>query len=162
MKRVTPFIPSSLETCAPPLEDAYVCTPANHVAHGRARPVCASNGGRACTRPSAGRALLPWSPLGHGRPYAHVRPFTVGPLGRARPTAVRTPRGVRAPLFAPHEAFALPVRTPRGICAPPFAPHETCTPMEAVRTLPRACLLSISSSKLLFILPLGHPGLQLP
>jgi hypothetical protein len=141
MRTVTPFIPSSLETCAPPLEGAYVCAPTNHVARGRPRPVCASNGGRARTRPSIGRAPLPWSPLGGGRPYARTRPFTVCALGRVRPTAVRAPRGV---------------------CVPTFAPHEMCAPMEAVRTLPRTHLLSISSSKLLFILPLGHPGLQLP
>jgi hypothetical protein len=55
----TPFIPSSLETCGPPLEGTYVCAPTNHVARGRARPVRASNGGHARTRPSTGRAPLP-------------------------------------------------------------------------------------------------------
>jgi hypothetical protein len=146
MRRVIPFIPSSLETCAPPFEGAYVCAPTNHVVRGRAHPVCASNGGRARTRPSAGHAPLLWSPLSRGRPYARARPFTMGALGCVCLMAIRAPRS----------------RPTRRLRSPPFAPHETCTPIEAVRALLRARLLSISSSKLLFILPLGHLGLQLP
>jgi hypothetical protein len=144
MKRITPLIPSSLETCVPPLEGMYVCTPANHVARGRAHPVRASNGGRARMHPSAGHSPLPWSPLGRMRSRLHRR--------RLRPCE-------------PHKAFTPPPpprsRPPRRSSPmrrahpwKPFAPYR-------VRTLPRARLLSISSSKLFFIQPLGHPGLQL-
>jgi hypothetical protein len=117
MRRVTPFIPSSLETCTPPLEGAYVCAPTNHVAHGRARPVRASNGGRTHMRPSTGHALLLWSPLSRGRPYAHVRPFIVCALdcGRPRPCT-------------PHEAFASPRLHPMRHSHPPFAPPEAFAP----------------------------------
>jgi hypothetical protein len=73
--------------------------------------VHASNEGRARTRPSARRAPLPWSPLGRGRPDASARPLTGYTLGRGRPMAVR------APTFAPHEAFAPPFRASRDVRA---------------------------------------------
>jgi hypothetical protein len=118
-RRVTPFIPSSHETCAPPLEGAYVCAPTNHVARGRARPICASKGGRARTRPSTGHAPLLWSPLGRGRPYAythaplhHMRPRPCAPHGRSCPTRRSRPH----------------VRAPRGACAPRSRPPRCSCP----------------------------------
>jgi hypothetical protein len=189
MRRVTPFIPSSFETCAPPLEGAYVRAPTNHVAAAVRAPYTPPTGGAHVGAP------LPWSPLGRGRPRPYVphappRPFTPP---RSRPHAPHGPLAPRVP--RPHGPTFVPPRAPRAprphacshphVCAPrplaphvpprprppstppkrsrpPFVPHETCAPMEAVRALLRVRLLSISSSKLLFILPLRHPGLQLP
>jgi hypothetical protein len=150
MRSVTQFIPSSLETSTPPLEGAYVCAPANHVAHGHARPVWASNGGRARTRPSAVHAPLPASPLGR------TRPSTVCALGRARPYFRACPYYRPHPTtIRAHTVCALGRACPTRRARPP------CAPIEAIHALPRTHLFNISSSKLLFILPLGHPGLQL-
>jgi hypothetical protein len=146
MRRVTPFILSSLETCAPPLEGAYVCAPANAAVRASYAP------------PMGGvHVRAPWlgAPLCRGRPLAACTPSPCAP------SAVRTPQGVRAPVRAPRG-----VRAPQDMRAPRSRPKRRacppCAPMEAIRALPRARLLSISSSKLLFILPLGHLGLQLP
>jgi hypothetical protein len=115
MRKVTQFIPSSLETCGPSLEGAYVCTPANHVARGCVRPVCISNGGRARTRPVAMRAPLPCSPLGCIRPYERARPLhrahpsTVCALGRGRPCCRARPCYCACPYYR---------ACPNTICAP--------------------------------------------
>jgi hypothetical protein len=130
---------------------------------------------RARRRPVAVVAPWPWAPLAvrapqsfapHGPtcPTAVCAPTLATPCA-PRPTCPTRPHvhtsthpHVCAPRpFAPHAPPRLRPR-PR----PPFPPHKTCAPMEAVRALPRARFLSISLSKLLFILPLGHPGLQLP
>jgi hypothetical protein len=84
------------------------------------------------------RAPRPGTPHCCGRPSAagdptHTRthPFTICALGRARPTAVHAPRGVRAPMFAPHEALAPPVRAPRGVRAHGSRSRPiTCAPLE--------------------------------
>jgi hypothetical protein len=120
MKRVTPFIPSSLEMCVPPLEGVYVRAPTSHVACGHARPVRASNGGRACRRPSAMGAL------GRAHPTAHT------PHGPTRPTR---PTAVHAPTFAPPvcapEAFAPPLRAPQDVRAHGSRSRPTaCAPLE--------------------------------
>jgi hypothetical protein len=99
MRRVTQFITSSLETCVAPSEGAYVCTPANHVACSRARPIRAPRlcAPRCCARPSAVRALPPCAPLlpcvPHYRscPTRHARPPFVPPVCAHRSCSRPTP-----------------------------------------------------------------------
>jgi hypothetical protein len=129
MKRVTQFIPSSLETCAPPVEGTYVCAPANHVARGRVRPVYASNGGRARMCPSAVHAMLLCSPLRCARPYERA------PFRRTRPYECARPFATRAlPPCVPSAVgtllpYTLHYRSCHTRCVhPPFVPHETYTP----------------------------------
>jgi hypothetical protein len=153
MRRVTPFIPSSYEACAPPLEGAYVCAPTSHVARGRtrsqwgARTYAPHGQGRPRPRGAYVRGR-PRACASHGRvrprptrpttPRAPTRPTADAPHGRSRPHDRCAPRPFAPPRSRPPSA---PPRRSR----PPFAPHETCAPMEAVRALPRARLLSISS-----------------
>jgi hypothetical protein len=127
MRRVTPFIPSSLEMCAPPWEGVYVRAPTNHVARGCARPVCAFNGGRARRRPIAVVAPPPFAPHVPRAPRAPraPRPFTPP---RSRPHAPPRP-------FAPHvcapEAFAPPLRAPRDVRTHGSRSRPTaCAPLE--------------------------------
>jgi hypothetical protein len=116
MRRITPFIPSSFETCAPPLEGTYVHAPTNHVAVAVRTLYVPPMGGAHVGAP------VPWSLLGRRRP----RPCA--PHSRSHPTA-HAPHGptpVRAPTFAPPvrapEAFVPLLRAPRDVHA--HAPLE--------------------------------------
>jgi hypothetical protein len=154
MRRVTPFIPSSHEACAPPLEGAYVRAPTSHVARGRTR----SQWGARTYAPQGRGVRTAVGPHGRGRPRprgAYVRggPQACAPHGRARPRPTcpmtphapmfappRAPRptrptAVRAPTFAPPvrgpEAFAPPLRAPRDVCAHGSRSRPTaCAPLE--------------------------------
>jgi hypothetical protein len=135
------YIGPSLEPCAPP-----VCAP--------------MMGAHVCATPPTWRGPRP--PLG-ARAYA--------PLGRARPPNAAPPchahsLAVRA-LFSVRASFA--ARAPVAMRAPHARPHGRarpslpCTPhVRAFLTRPHPyCvrLPSISPTNLLFIPPLGHPGL---
>jgi hypothetical protein len=140
MRRVTPFIPSSLETCAPPLEGAYVCAPANHVVRGRACPVGAFLGahmyaplGRA--RPIAVVAPRPRATLRMRTPLYRVRPRPCAPLLLCASHYHSCPTRRLYPPFVPHETCSPPIRVPQDMHTPrarpwkPFAPSP-CTPLE--------------------------------
>jgi hypothetical protein len=170
MRRVTQFIPSLLEMCAPPLEDAYVCTPANHMARGRACPVCASNGRRARTRPSAMRASLPCLPLGRMQPYKRARPSIVCALGRrrpccrarlycrARPTIVRAPRDVHTLRARPTPCMPLQYKFIKIVV------HSTTwasRPSTTVRWMTAGCLGGDHSFLIHSHGPWAHPRMRL-
>jgi hypothetical protein len=139
MRRVTQFIPSSLETCAPhwractfaPSPTTWlvaVCTP--------------------YVPPMVGvhvRAPQPCAPHCRARPVVMLAPTNArapppcAPSAVDAPAAVRAPTAVCAPLpFVPHEVFVPLVCAPRDVCAlrwrptrracPPFTPHETYVP----------------------------------
>jgi hypothetical protein len=136
---------------APPMGGTHVCALRPGAPRCRGRPSASRDPTHACVplhyvrhwpcvplhrvRPRPCTPLLPCAPYYHSRPTRHLRP----PPPRSSPTRYSPP-------------CLLPMRHARLPCAL----------MEAVCTLPRARFLSISSSKLMFILPLGHPGLQLP
>jgi hypothetical protein len=106
---------------------------------------------------------------GRGQPLG-ARAYT--PLGRARPpksgpTLLRVPLGRARPLLRAHAPRAVhpPCRTrPVAVHAPiAVRPSLPCAPhVRAFLTRPcpyRVRLPSISPTNLLFIPPLGHPGL---
>jgi hypothetical protein len=145
MRRVTPFIPSSLETCAPPLEGAYVRTPTTHVARGHARPVRTSNGVRA-PRPSA----------------PHEPP-------RLRPPSA-PPRRSRPPLRAPRDVCAHGSRSRPTACVPleykfiKIVVHSTTwasRPSTTVRWMTAGCLGGDHSFLIHFHGPRAHPQTRL-
>jgi hypothetical protein len=115
MRRVTPFIPSSLETCAPPLEGAYVRAPTNHVARGHTRPIRASNRGCARMYPVAVVAPRLWAPSAVCAPR---------PTRPTRPTAVRAPRPFAPPRSRPMWRLRPPSTPPRRSCPPLRAPRD--------------------------------------
>jgi hypothetical protein len=130
MRRVTPFIPSSYEACAPPLEGAYVRAPTSHVARGRTR----SQWGARTYAPQGRRAR---TAVGRTRPRA---PTAEGRLRAWAPSGVRAPRPTRpmtprAPMFAPPRA-PRPTR-PTAVRAPTFAPRGRSRPTRPHVRAPR-------------------------
>jgi hypothetical protein len=105
------------------------------------------------------------APLHHDRPRPWTPLLLCVPLLPCVPHYRSYPTRCSCPSFAPHETFVPSVGAPRGVRAPHSRPTRRtcppCAPIEAVRVLPHARLFGIISSKLLFILPLRHPGLQL-
>jgi hypothetical protein len=172
MRRVTQFIPSSLETCVPPLEGPYVCAPDNHMARGRVRPVRASNGGGAHVC-----APQPYPPHCHGLPSAaRACPSAARAPPPCAPSAMCTPTAVRATLsLASHEACAPPIRAHGSrsrptLCAPlqykfiKIVVHSTTwasRPSTTMRWMIARCLGGDHSFLIHFHGPRAHPRMRL-
>jgi hypothetical protein len=144
------YIGPSLEPCAPPIRapmmGAHVCAHATHVA-----------GAAATIRGARVRATWPSAPPERGPALPRV------PLGRARPLLRARLWGRARPACDPPLPCAPRVRTPVAVRAPHVRPSLPCAPhVRAFLTHPRPYrvrLPSINPTNLLFIPPLGHPGL---